>query len=230
MGAVEIANNTSGRMANKGMEGLAITPNGRTLVGIMQNALIQDAVAAPKLLRLVTIDIPSGKTAHEYAYLLTTGTGVSEITALNQHEFLVDERDGKGRGDGSVARVKQIFKIDLNGAVDVTNLDGATAATNAVTKSALPFLDIVSVLTANGIAADQIPAKLEGITLGPDVKQGKTTLHTLWVANDNDFLTEVPDDNKAVISNPNQFFVFGFTDADLAGSKLVPQQFRSFRW
>jgi hypothetical protein len=230
MGAVEVANNTSGRVANKGMEGLAITPDGRTLVGIMKNALIQDAVAAPKLLRLVTIDITSGKTTHEYAYLLTTGTGVSEITALNQHEFLVDERDGKGRGDGSVAKVKQIFKIDLNGAVDVTNLDGATAATNAVTKSALPFLDIVSVLTANGIAADQIPAKLEGITLGPDVKQGKTTLHTLWVANDNDFLTEVPDDNKVVVPNPNQYFVFGFTDADLAGSKLVPQQFRSFRW
>ena len=31
---------------------------------------------------------------HEYGYLLTTGTGVSEITAINDHEFLVDERDG----------------------------------------------------------------------------------------------------------------------------------------
>jgi hypothetical protein len=29
-----------------------------------------------------------------------------------------------------------------------------------------------------------------------------------------------------VIPNPNQFVVFGFTDADLAGSKPVPQQFR----
>jgi len=85
-------------------------------------------------------------------------------------------------------------------------------------------------LTANGILADQIPAKLEGITLGPDVKQGRTALHTLWLANDNDFLTEVPDDNKVVVPNPNQFFVFGFTDADLAGSRLVPQQFRFFRW
>ena len=34
--------NTTGRQANRGMEGLAITPNGRTLVGIMQNALLQD--------------------------------------------------------------------------------------------------------------------------------------------------------------------------------------------
>ena len=42
------------------MEGLAITPDGRTLVGIMQAALIQDAAeggAAAKLLRIVTIDI-----------------------------------------------------------------------------------------------------------------------------------------------------------------------------
>ena len=55
-------------------------------------------------------------------------------------------------------------------------------------------------------------------------------MHTLWVANDNDFLTEVPDDTNTIVPNPNQFFVFGFTDVDLAGSKLVPQQFRSFRW
>src|SRR5215472_14322244 len=36
VGATEISGNTSGRTANKGMEGLAITPDGRTLVGIMQ--------------------------------------------------------------------------------------------------------------------------------------------------------------------------------------------------
>ena len=34
--------NVTGRQANRGMEGLAITPNGKMLVGIMQNALIQD--------------------------------------------------------------------------------------------------------------------------------------------------------------------------------------------
>ena len=43
MGNTEIADNTVGRVANKGMEGLAITPDGRTLVGIVQNSLIQDA-------------------------------------------------------------------------------------------------------------------------------------------------------------------------------------------
>jgi len=222
VGNDEISGNSSGRTANKGMEGLAITPDGRTLVGIMQAALIQDAGAAAKLLRIVSIDIASG-TTREYAYLLTTGSGVSEIVALNQHEFLVDERDGKGRGDGSNAKFKQIFKIDLANAVDVTNMDGTTAAANAVSKSL--FLDVVQVLTANGITTDQIPAKLEGLAFGPDVKQGRTTTHTLWLANDNDFL----QDFGAPGANPNQFFVFGFTDAELGGSKFVPQQFRSFR-
>jgi hypothetical protein len=222
VGNDEISGNSSGRTANKGMEGLAITPDGRTLVGIMQAALIQDAGAAAKLLRIVSIDIASG-TTREYAYLLTTGSGVSEIVALNQHEFLVDERDGKGRGDGSNAKFKQIFKIDLANAVDVTNMDGTTAAANAVSKSL--FLDVIQVLTANGITTDQIPAKLEGLAFGPDVKQGRTTTHTLWLANDNDFLQDL----GAPGANPNQFFVFGFTDADLGGSKFVPQQFRSFR-
>ena len=80
------------------MKGLAITPDGTTRVGIMQTALIQDAAeggAAANLLRIVTIDRNSGKVTHQYAYLLTTGTGVSELVAINNHEFLVDERDGR---------------------------------------------------------------------------------------------------------------------------------------
>jgi len=228
VGADEITANTSGRTANKGMEGLAITPDGRTLVGIMQNALIQDAAQggnAANLLRIVTIDILTGRT-HQYAYLLTNGTGVSEICAINNNEFLVDERDGKGLEGGNnstsnKAKVKQLFKINLAGAVDISNMDGLTAATNAVNKTL--FLDIVPVLTANGFAADHIPSKIEGIAFGPDVKQGGTTLHTLWVANDNDFLLSTND--VPPIPNPNQIFVFGFTDADLGGSKIVPQQF-----
>jgi hypothetical protein len=45
-------------------------------------------------------------------------------------------------------------------------------------------------------------------------------MHTLWVANDNDFLLNY---GGVVGSNPNQFFVFGFTDADLAGSQYEPE-------
>ena len=239
IGSNEISGNTSGRVANKGMEGLAITPDGRTLVGIMQNSLIQDGGSKGKLLRIVTIDIFSGKVTHQFGYLLSSGSGVSEICALNNHEFLVDERDGTGReantppGNSTNAKVKQLFKIDLSNATDISGLDDGSLTLADATNAAVPktlFLDIVAALTdpslgANAFDLDEIPSKIEGVTFGPDVRQGNTTLHTLWIANDNDFVQNVNDVNGNSILNPNQFFVFGFTDADLGGSKFVPQQF-----
>jgi hypothetical protein len=166
----------------------------------------------------VTIDIASGQVTGQFAYGLTTGSGVSEILALNNHEFLVDERDGHGRADGSLAVVKQLFKIDLTGATDVGAMDGKTAAANEVKKTL--FVDLVTSMNAAGISAAEIPAKIEGISFGPDLKGGGETIHTLWVANDNDFTLD-PDGNT--IANPNQFFVFGFKDSDLGGSAYVPQ-------
>jgi Esterase-like activity of phytase len=73
---------------------------------------------------MVTIDIASGNVTHQFGYLLTAGSGVSEIVALNEHEFLVDERDGSGReanvppGNSTNAKVKQLFKIDLSNTID----------------------------------------------------------------------------------------------------------------
>jgi len=197
-GSVEIANNTTGRVANKGMEGLAITPDGKTLVGIMQAPLEQDA---KKNLRIVTIDIATGAT-HEYGYKLTTGSGVSEIVALNDHQFLIDERDGSGLGNGDAAVVKQVFMIDLTGAVDVS---GQTGTLSAVSK--VLVLDLVSVLNAHGIASNQIPAKIEGMSFGQDVMVNGVLKHTIYFANDNDF---VPGTAGA-----NNFYVFAASDAEL---------------
>src|SRR5499433_2053168 len=206
VGAEEISGNTSGRVANKGMEGLAITPDGRRLVGIMQNSLIQDG--GPTV-RIVTIEIGSGRT-REFAYTLTTGSGVSEILAVKDHQFLVDERDGKGLGDGSNAKVKQIFLIDLQAATDVSGITGeANLAPHAVAKTL--FLDVVAVLGAHGITTNKIPAKIEGLAFGQDVVIGGQVKHTLYVANDNDY--------NAVfggLDNPNAWFVFAFDDTDLA--------------
>jgi len=227
-GAVEISGNTAGRVANKGMEGLAITPDGKMLVGVMQEALIQDGGDNGPYTRIVTVDLRSGAT-HEYAYPLTnTGSvskpkfpTVSDITAINDHQFLVDERDGHGRADQSVAKFKQLNIIDLNGAHDVSSLSGAANLAPFALGKTL-FLDIVADLGTHGFATDQVPAKLEGISFGPDVVIDGVTEHTLYVSNDNDFLATTTDDNGATVDNPNQFFVFAFTDADLPG--LVRQQ------
>ncbi|HEY6528592.1 MAG TPA: esterase-like activity of phytase family protein [Cellvibrionaceae bacterium] len=205
----EIADNTTGRTTNKGMEGLAITPDGKTLVGIMQAPLLQDT---KKNVRIVTVDIASGATK-EFAYKLTDGSGVSEILAINDHEFLVDERDGKGLGDNSAAAVKKLFKIDITGAQSVAGLAG-DLSNYAVAKR--EFLDIKSALVAAGVDAKDIPAKIEGIAFGKDVSLNGNLLHTLWVTNDNDFLSVVTDANHPTgIANPNKFYVFGLSDSDL---------------
>jgi len=204
--------NTTGRVANKGMEGLAITPDGKTLVGIMQAPLLQDTNSN---VRIVTVDIASGATK-QYAYKLTTGSGVSEITALNDHQFLVDERDGKGLGDNTSASVKQIFKIDLTGAQDVSGLSGDLSS-KAVGKTL--FLDVKNLLVAAGIGVKDIPAKLEGVTFGQDVMVGGVLKHTLYIANDNDFVATVTDSNHPTgIANDNKFYVFAVSDADLAAA------------
>ncbi|WP_426189716.1 esterase-like activity of phytase family protein [Massilia sp. DWR3-1-1] len=210
-GDLEISGNSTGRVANKGMEGLAITPDGKTLVGIMQAPLAQDS---NKVVRIVTIDVASGAT-HEYAYQLTTGSGVSDIVALSATEFLIDERDGKGLGDNSNAVVKQIFKVDLAGAEDVTNQSGNLAA-KAVKKTV--FIDLVAALKAYGLTAATIPSKIEGIAFGDDVMVDGVVNHTLYIANDNDFLTS---------AGSNNFYVFGVTDADLraVGASYTAQAF-----
>ena len=215
----EISGNTSGRTTNKGMEGLAITPDGKTLVGIMQAPLLQDT---NKVVRIVTVDIATGET-HQYAYQLTNGSGVSEIVAINDHEFLIDERDGKGLGDNSNAAVKQLFRIDLAGAQDITGLSGNLSA-KAVTKTLA--LDVKNMLVSAGIAAQNIPAKIEGLAFGEDIVFNNQTLHTLWIANDNDFLSTITDSKHPQgFSNPNNFYVFGFSDADL--QNYVAQNIRA---
>ncbi len=217
-GAVEISGNTSGRVANKGMEGLAITPDGRTLVGFEQSPLIQDGGDGGRANRIVTVDLMTGAT-RQYVYDnrladKNKNYNSSEILAVNNHQFLVLERDGKGRGDGSAAVIKRLYLIDLAKATDVSNLSGeANLLPYAVPKTL--FLDIKAALTDHGLAATDVPAKLEGAAFGPDITIDGQVRHTLYIANDNDY--------DAASSNPNQFFVFTFGDDDLPG--YVPQQF-----
>ena len=241
MGAVEISGNTAGRVTNKGMEGLAITPDGKMLVGAMQSALIQDGGDVKGgVTRIITIDIKSGET-HEYAYQLdqNTKTTISDIVAINNHEFLVDERDSKGRADavGSKAGFKKLFIVDLQFAHDVSGITGFTGTASAPVANIAPyavakteFLDVVKALTSapGNLDPTQIPAKLEGITFGQDVtytdpvSHALVTRHTLFIGNDNDFLaTMVPPVGNG--DNPNQFFVFAFDDTDLPF--YVPQRF-----
>src|SRR5262249_1777543 len=160
-------------------------------------------------------------TTHEYAYKLTDGSGASDILAVNNHQFLVDERDGNGLGDtplltdtASAAKVKKLYLIDLAGAKEIpANVSGDLSG-YAVTKSTTPFLDVVAKLAPH-VNPLFIPSKIEGIAFGQDVMIDGVRKHTLFVANDNDFLamvadpTKLPNDpTRGLVANPNQYFVF----------------------
>jgi len=95
------------RRSNRGMEGLTITPDGTMLVGVMQSGLEQpDNLEQPgdipvdptkvAPVRIVTYTLATG-VVREYLYMLenpNTNNKVvtSEITALTNTTFLVDER------------------------------------------------------------------------------------------------------------------------------------------
>ncbi len=214
-GAAEISGNTTGRVANKGMEGLAISPDGKTLFGFMQSPLAQDGGDGGRYNRIVKIDIATGAVS-QFAFdnqINGKAYNSSELLALNDHELLVLERDGKGMGDGSPgskAVVKQLTKIDLTGATEVSGIkDLRTQPSVAIVGT--KFLDIRAALNAAGISDAQIPSKLEGIAFGQDVTVNGKTMHTLYLANDNDFLaTAVPNGSSAAVPYGNQFYVFAF--------------------
>jgi len=118
------------RRPNRGMEGLAASPDGATLVGIMQSALENPLSArGVDLTRIVAIDLSNGAIA-QYLYRQDEKElSNSEIAALPDGAFLVIERDGGFAGDGS-AHHKKIYKIDLNGATNVDRSNQALIASD----------------------------------------------------------------------------------------------------
>jgi len=188
----ELLGNIVGRQANRGMEGLAISPDGTTLFGIMQNALIQDhGLNGLDRLglnnRILKIDLATGET-HEYVYVLDAinrGQGVCEILAINDHEFLVIERDNRSnlQSPPQAPTRKTIYKIDLSGATDVSGIASLPAGGLPVGITPVSKQLFITLLDADLNLAATIPEKIEGLTWGPDLPDGR---HVLYVISDND--------------------------------------------
>jgi hypothetical protein len=133
----------TGRRNNQGVEGMSLSPDGRTLFVAQQSALIQDSAtgnaAGRTDIRVLAYDVsrtptPAKPTAH-YVVQLPAYTGAgnggtpdrtaaqSEILALDGHRFLMLSRDSAGVGAEGNAPVvyKSILLVDVAGA---TNLAG----------------------------------------------------------------------------------------------------------
>ncbi|MDQ8165354.1 MAG: esterase-like activity of phytase family protein [Gemmatimonadota bacterium] len=182
------------RRPNRGMEGLALTIDGKTLVGAMQSPLDNPTTAlgrASNAHRILTVDVATGATK-QYVYVSdAVGTLISEITAINSTEFLVIERDGNFSGGTPAAVHKKVYKISLSGATDVS--DAADAAggkvftgkvLEALTPAERTAAGITPVTKTLVLDLLTLPGgyphdKLEGVTLvGSDM---------LVLANDDDF-------------------------------------------
>lgn len=116
--------------------------------------------------------------------------GLSAIVAINQHEFLVLERDNRGIGvddpaGANVVGSKRVYRIDVRGATDIAALglpaDGnlVAAGITPVAKSGL-FIDLAAdTVLPNG----KIAEKWEGLAIGPRLKNG----YLILAGNDNDY-------------------------------------------
>jgi hypothetical protein len=114
------------RRPNRGMEGLAITPDDATLVGAMQSPLDNPTPDIGRLSnanRLIAFDIASGATRTFVYECDAVGNFVNEITALTATTFIVIERDAEFQRGTPAAVTKRIYRIDLSAATDISDPD-----------------------------------------------------------------------------------------------------------
>ena len=104
--------------------------------------------------RIVKFDTTTARAVAQYAYRMegaSQGRGISALVALNDHEFLVLERNNRGLGvDGTLTPSnKKVFRIDLAGATDVSalDLDAPGASFTPVAKQPAPWLDLAAPAT-----------------------------------------------------------------------------------
>lgn len=218
--------NDAGKRTNRGFEGLAISPDGQYTYAMLQSAMLDEGGGNGTVNRIVKFNNSTGLAEAQYAYEMkrsSQGQGISSLVAINDHEFMVLERNNLGLGAGAAissgggANVadKEVYIIDIAGADDVTGIDLNSGASFAKVSKSTQWLD----LDANTIDLDgdgdvespgKTPEKWEGLAIGPMLNDGS---YLLLAGNDNDY---------SVTQNGSgtQFDVyFNFNDADpYAGS------------
>jgi hypothetical protein len=181
------------RRPNRGMEGLGVLPDGRTLVGIMQSSLDNPSAAvrrSSRVVRLVLFDTGSGDT-RQFLYLQEApAMSNSAVCALSDTELLVIEHDALFPGaEEEPSRLKRVYRVDLRGATDVSDpengprgqlLDGRTLEECAEAELRERGIHPVSKsLLVDLLALGYPHDKPEGLALLDD--------RTLAVINDDDF-------------------------------------------
>jgi hypothetical protein len=99
-----------------GFEGMAINHSGTRLYTLLEKTVAGDAA---KTLRINEFDIASeAYTGVHYVYRLSAdGTNIGDMTAVDDHRFIVIERNG-GTATNGVVPFKRLYLIDIAGVAD----------------------------------------------------------------------------------------------------------------
>jgi len=123
-----LGNATPNLGSSKGYEGMAIDAAGKTLFTLLEGTVDGDPSGS---LRINAFDIETEQfTGAQWLYALDPqGTNIGDMTAVNDHQFLVIERNGTQE-----PRFKKIYLIDL----DVVDAAGFVEKTELVDLMNLP--------------------------------------------------------------------------------------------
>ncbi|MEX6506675.1 esterase-like activity of phytase family protein [Jiella sp. M17.18] len=180
------ASGTRGIHPNLAFEGLAISPDGRTLYAMTENALVQDGDKATfdagSKSRLLTIDLDTGKPGAEYVYetdkipfrpkqIGGADNGVSEMLTLDENHLITVERSYLAGVGNHIA----FYVVTLGGADDVSGL-ASIAGAKPLQKTLWFKIDEGDF---GGLDIDNI----ECLTWGPDIGGERSIV----IASDNNF-------------------------------------------
>ena len=218
---------TNGRENNKGLEGLTLSADGRTLYALMQSATRQDGgaggVAENRYTRLFAYDVTNPAAATltgEWVLPLpfyTDGNRVQQIAeqheclALNSHQFLVLAHDGNGRGSSitkSLYRAVVIYDIGGAGVPTATNIAGTVydTATTPMAQNGLLNNAIVPATFAVLVNLND-ETQLSRFGLNNNANDNSDTLSNAWesLALAPALDAAAPDDYFLFIGNDNNF-------------------------
>ena len=212
----------SGRTPTHGFEAMGVTPNGRRLAALLQGPLVQDGGLSQSSVnsRLLIFDIDPNavtfeKPIAEYVYVLGLQAGdqttATEIRAVNEHQFLVMERDSTGFGTSHPSTYKRVILIDTDGASDILetgyDLDFQSPGQISLPESGLPSnitpvsrIDLIDML--NPTELGKFGLNSAGGTTDTNSLASKWEGLALLPVNDPDF----PDDYFLLIGNDNDFW------------------------